>query len=64
MRGLFVVSALACIPAFATGAGAAEREYDPDRRNTAVYDELSTQFVKAFKATQPIIHSLNRPQSA
>jgi hypothetical protein len=29
MRGLFVVSALACIPAFATGAGAAEREYDP-----------------------------------
>jgi hypothetical protein len=29
MRGLFVVGALACIPAFATHAGAAEREYDP-----------------------------------
>jgi hypothetical protein len=29
MRGLLVVSVLGCLPAFATGAGAAEREYDP-----------------------------------
>jgi hypothetical protein len=29
MRGLLVVPVLACLPLVATGAGAAEREYDP-----------------------------------
>lgn len=35
------------------------REFDPDPRNTATYDALHEQFVKAFKATKPINRALN-----
>lgn len=35
------------------------REFDPDPRNTATYDALHEQFVKAFKATKPIYRALN-----
>jgi len=40
------------------------REFDPDPRNTATYDLLHEQFVKAFKATQPIYRKLNANQGA
>jgi xylulokinase len=33
--------------------------FDPDPRNTATYDVLHEQFVKAFKATKPIYRALN-----
>jgi len=35
------------------------RVFDPDPRNTATYDALHEQFVKAFKATKPIYRALN-----
>jgi xylulokinase len=35
------------------------RVYEPDPANRAVYDELSTQFVSAFKRTRPIFRALN-----
>jgi xylulokinase len=38
------------------------REFDPDPRNTATYDALHEQFVKAFKATKPIYRALNTRQ--
>jgi xylulokinase len=40
------------------------REFDPDPRNAATYDLLHEQFVKAFKATQPIYRKLNANQGA
>jgi xylulokinase len=39
------------------------RVYDPNRANRQLYDELSAQFVKAFKGTQPIFRALNRADS-
>lgn len=36
------------------------RVYEPNRANKAVYDEMSTQFVRAFKRNRPIFRSLNR----
>jgi xylulokinase len=33
--------------------------FDPDPRNTATYDVLHEQFVKAYKATKPIYRALN-----
>ena len=38
--------------------------FDPDPRNTATYDVLHEQFVKAFKATKPIYRALNSRQGA
>ena len=38
--------------------------FDPDPRNTATYDALHEQFVKAFKATKPIYRALNSQQGA
>jgi xylulokinase len=35
------------------------RVFDPDPRNTATYDVLHEQFVRAFKATRPIHRALN-----
>jgi xylulokinase len=35
------------------------RVFDPDPRNTAIYDVLHDQFVKAFKVTKPIYRALN-----
>jgi len=40
--------------------GLLAREVDTNRQ---LYDELSTQFVKAFKGTQPIFRALNRADS-
>ena len=40
------------------------RVFDPDPRNTATYDVLHEQFVKAFKATRPIHRALNAQQGA
>ena len=40
------------------------RVFDPDPRNTATYDVLHEQFVKAFKATRPIHRALNSRQGA
>ena len=40
------------------------REFEPDPRNTATYDALHEQFVKAFKATKPIYRALNANQGA
>jgi len=40
------------------------RVFDPDPRNTATYDALHKQFVKAFKATKPIYRALNRNPGA
>lgn len=34
--------------------------YDPNEANRNVYEEMSEQFVKAFKNTRPIFRSLNR----
>jgi xylulokinase len=35
------------------------RVFEPDPRNTATYDVLHEQFVKAFKVTKPIYRALN-----
>ena len=40
------------------------RVFDPDPRNTATYDALHEQFVKAFKATKPIYRALNANKGA
>jgi xylulokinase len=40
------------------------REFDPDPRNTATYDLMHEQFVKAFKATKPIYRALNARSGA
>jgi xylulokinase len=36
------------------------RVYEPNPANRNVYDEMSAQFVKAFKSTRPIFRALNR----
>ena len=36
------------------------RVYEPDPRATEVYDQMATQFVKAYSATRRIVHALNR----
>ena len=48
-------SAASCAPA---------AMFDPDPRNTATYDALHEQFVKAFKATKPIYRALNAHHGA
>jgi xylulokinase len=40
------------------------REFDPDPHNTAIYDALHEQFVKAFKVTKPIYRALNQDLGA
>ena len=39
------------------------RVYEPNAANRSLYDELSIQFVKAFKRTRPIFRALNRTES-
>jgi xylulokinase len=43
-----------------SGCVRTRREFEPDPHNTATYDALHEQFVKAFKATKPIYRALNR----
>jgi len=38
---------------------AVRREYQPDPAHRALYDDLATQFVRAFERTRPLFRALN-----
>jgi xylulokinase len=43
-----------------SGRVAVRRVFEPNAANRAVYDEMSAQFVQAFRKTRPIARALNR----